>query len=113
MEEDLTPEQQELWEKAKDFGYELGYEDGFDAGVEADSSDTTDYDSGYDDGFSAGAKAEQSRIQFVLNMMFESSLNMGHGNKAVQYKHVMDLLRPINIDYSEEAYKKDMDNNGF
>jgi hypothetical protein len=46
-------------------------------------------------------------------MMFDSSLNMGQGNKAVQYKHAMDLLRPVSIDYSEEAYQKGLEDDGF
>jgi hypothetical protein len=81
--EDLTPEQKEIY----DFGFQAGKGE--------------------------GVKAEQERIQYVLNMMFESALNMGQGNKAVQYKHAMDLLRPVNIDYSEEAYKRNLEADGF
>lgn len=107
--DDLTEEQQEVW----DAGYEAGYDLGFDSGREAELGDITTWDDGYAQGFEEGAKAEQDRVQFVLKMMFDSALNMGHGNKAVQYKHAMDLLRPANIDYSEEAYKRDMEADGF
>jgi hypothetical protein len=107
--DDLTEEQQEIWDKA----YEEGYDLGFDSGMEAELSDTTNWDDGYTAGFEEGVEAEQRRIQFVLKMMFDSSLNMGHGNKAVQYKHAMDLLRPIKIDYSEEAYQKGLEDDGF
>jgi len=107
--DDLTEEQQEIWDKA----YEEGYDLGFDSGMEAELTDTANWDDGYNEGFQAGAKAEQDRVQFVLKMMFDSSLNMGQGNKAVQYKHAMDLLKPINIDYSEEAYRKSMEADGF
>ena len=100
--DELTPEEQQIWDAA--------YEEGWDAGFASETS----YDQeAYDDGFKEGAKAEQARIQSVLQMMFESSLNMGHGNKAVQYRHAMDLLRPINYTYDEEKYYEDLRNDGF
>lgn len=102
--DELTPEQQEVWD--------LAYQAGFDDGIDAEPEDEA-YDSGYETGFQEGAKAEQARIQSVLQMMFESSLNMGHGNKAVQYKHAMDLLRPINYQYDEAKYYEDLRNDGF
>jgi hypothetical protein len=101
---DLTEEQKEVWDIA------------FQAGTEAeDNSDAweTAYDEGYEDGFKEGAEAEQKRIQSVLQMMFESSLNMGHGNKAVQYRHAMELLTPINYKYDEAKYYEDLRNDGF
>jgi hypothetical protein len=100
--EDLTEEQQEIWDKA----YEEGYDLGFDSGVEAELTDTANWDDGYNEGFQAGAKAEQDRVQFVLKMMFESSLNMGKGQKAVFYREVMDLLKPVEI---KEYYTEDED----
>ena len=110
---DLTDEQQEIW----DAGYEEGHSIGWDSAVESTSDDDDDsgynYEVGYNDGFLEGARAEQDRIQSVLQMMFESSLNMGHGNKAVQYKHAMDLLRPINYKYDEAKYYEDLRNDGF
>lgn len=97
--DDLTDEQKEVW----DIAYEEGYDSGFDSGQdfgwdEATSQAQNDsYDDGYHNGYQEGVKAEQDRIQFVLGTMFESALNMGQGTKAVQYKHAMDLLRPIEI----------------
>lgn len=94
--DDLTDEQKEVW----DYVYEIAFDAGWDEGY-ANGSEETDYsenyDSGYEDGYKAGIKAEQDRIQYVLGMMFESALNMGQGNKAVQYKHAMELLRPIDV----------------
>lgn len=106
--DELTPEQQEIWD--------AGFEDGWDSAVESLDSELDSeegYDEGYAVGFQEGARAEQARIQHVLNMMFESSLNMGQGNKAVQYRHAMDLLRPIQIDYSPEAYQRGLEADGF
>lgn len=89
--EDLTPEQKEIWDEAEESGYEIG----FDAGLEACQSEPD-----YDDGYADGVQAEQERIQYILNMMFEAALNMGQGNKAVQYRNVMDLLKPVEINDS-------------
>jgi len=114
--EDLTEKEQEVWDYAYDEGSDTGYSNGWDDAMELvnnDEHEDTSYDDGYAAGFAEGAKQEQARVQFVLKMMFDSSLNMGQGNKAVQYKHAMDLLRPVSIDYSEEAYERDMEADGF
>lgn len=63
--------------------------------------------------YAQGAAAEQERIQSVLQMMFESELNLGHGTKAVHYRNTMELLTPVEIDYSEERYYEDLRNDGF
>ena len=81
--DDLTEDQLPIWDAGENHGYDIGYDEG--------------YDTGYHNGYQAGIEAEQNRIQSVLGMMFESALNMGQGTKAVQYKHAMDLLRPIAI----------------
>ena len=107
--EDLTEEEKEIWDAGREEGYELG----FDSGTEADNDSWDDaYEKGFGQGVSVGIKAERDRVQYVLQMMFDAALNMGHGNKAVQYKHAMDLLKPVNIDYSEEAYKRDAESYG-
>lgn len=79
----LTEEQQEIW----DAGYDAGWE------AYGNEPDVEDYRDGYQD----GVIAERERVQSILQMMFEASLNMGQGNKAVQYKNIMDLLRPVEI----------------
>lgn len=89
---ELTDKEKEVW----DYVYEIGYDNGFDDGISAEVEDDT-WEDGHSQGYKEGIQAEQERIQAVLGMMFESALNMGQGNKAVQYKHAMDLLKPIEI----------------
>lgn len=96
--EELTDREKEVWDEAHELAWDAGFEEGYDAAI---SNGSDEYDDGYRAGFIAGQEAEQKRVQDVLNMMFESSLNMGQGNKAVQYRHAMDLLRPININYED------------
>lgn len=99
---ELTDREKEVWNYANDLAFDDGYEQGFDAGLSELQND--DYDTGYHNGRIAGMEAEQDRIQAVLGMMFESALNMGQGNKAVQYKHAMDLLKPIEIKPLDDDY---------
>lgn len=93
--DDLTDEQKEVWDYVFEIAHDAGWEAGYDAAISEEQND--EYDTGYHNGYQAGIEAEQNRIQSVLGMMFESALNMGQGTKAVQYKHAMDLLRPIDI----------------
>ena len=98
--DDLTDEQKEVWDHVYEIAFDAGWEEGFERGSE-ETDYSENYDAGYTDGYRAGIKAEQDRIQAVLGMMFESALNMGQGNKAVQYKHAMDLLKPLELKYTE------------
>lgn len=90
--DDLTEEQQEIW----DAGWEIGWDAGYDVGLENVDCEEQ-YQIGYEAGHEQGARAEQERIQFVLQLMFDAALNGGQGNKAVQYKQVMELLQPVEI----------------
>lgn len=94
--DDLTDEQKEVWDHVYEIAFDAGWEEGFERGSE-ETDYSENYDAGYTDGYRAGIEAEQNRIQSVLGMMFESALNMGQGTKAVQYKHAMELLRPVEI----------------
>ena len=94
---ELTDEQKQVWDEATDLAYDEGFDAGYEAAMGEGDSQNDVYDDGYHAGYQAGIRAEQDRIQAVLGMMFESALNMGQGNKAVQYKHAMDLLKPIEI----------------
>ncbi len=94
--DELTDEQKVIWDTA----YDVGHNEGYDAGWEAYGENNFDWDEGHTDGFNEGIKAEQDRIQSVLQMMFEAALNMGQGNKAVQYRQMMDLLTPVEINHN-------------
>lgn len=95
---ELTDREKEVW----DYVYEIGYDNGFDDGISAEVEDDT-WEDGHSQGYREGVKAEQERIQFVLQMMFDSSINMGQGNKAVWYRQMMDLLAPVQVqEYSDD-----------
>ena len=101
--EELTEEQKAIWDAAYDAGHNEGWEAGLEeAETQSDSEADYNYELGRADGLRQGIDAEQDRIQSVLGMMFESALNMGQGNKAVQYKHAMDLLKPLELKYTQD-----------
>ncbi len=103
---DLTLEERELWDAGYSAGHDAGYDEGFDNGIEAEPQDEAyeaGEEAGFKSGFEQGVEKEQERVQFILNMMFESSINMGKGKDAVWYRNMMDLLKPIDIkDYDPE-----------
>lgn len=100
---ELSDREKDIWDFATDRAWDAGWEEGYDVAINEGDSCSDVYDDGYHAGHAAGAEAEQARIQFVLQMMFDSSLNLGQGNKAVQYRNMMDLLKPVEIQtYSDE-----------
>ncbi len=104
--DELTDREKEIW----DMAYEQGHDAGWDEYAENFSSDDWDnaYEEGEHEGFNAGFEkgvlTERQRVQDVLNMMFEAALNMGQGNKAVQYRQMMDLLTPVQIQQTEDDF---------
>jgi hypothetical protein len=106
---DLTLEERELWDAGYSAGHDAGYDEGFDNGIEAEPQDEAyeaGEEAGFKSGFEQGVEKERERVQFILNMMFESSLNMGKGQRAVFYREVMELLKPADI---KEYYPEDDD----
>lgn len=92
--DELTDREKEVWDEAHELAWDAGFEEGYQACLDESESQ----DDSYDDGYHAGVLAERQRVQDVLQMMFDAALNMGQGNKAVQYKNTMDLLRPVDIE---------------
>ena len=80
-----------------DFGYDIGY----DAGSNIASSE-------YIDALMLGAQAEQNRIQKVLDMQIEWAMESGKGAEAVKFKQIKEILVPVPVDYSDEAYKAEI-----
>ncbi len=105
---DLTPEQREIWDDGYSHGHDAGYDEGFDNGIDAEVPEEAyeaGEEAGFKSGFEEGIAKEQERIQYILNMMFESSLNMGKGNDAIWYRNIMDLLKPIDLkDLEDEDF---------
>lgn len=67
----------------------------------------------YNEGYSDGFKAEQRRIQEVVTMHKRWAKENKKGNEYIFWDSVGEVLTPIEIDYSEEAYRKSLEEDGF
>lgn len=76
---------------------------------EEDSSVSESYELGFND----GALAEQKRVQEICGMQMTWAKQSNKGNDFMQWHNVSELLKPINFEYSEEQYRKDLENEGF
>jgi hypothetical protein len=93
----LEERQTEVWES----GFADGYAEAID---ELEEERTT---------FADGAAREQARIQSVLQMMFDFAMQNNKMAEAKAWKNAMDIVKPLNVDYSEEAYQKSLEDDGF
>lgn len=104
--EQITEEIESLLEEEYQSGWEAGNESGLE---ELD----TKYQEGHDEGFAEGAVAERERIKSVLKMMLDFAMQNNKMTEAKGWKMALDIIEPIEIDYSEEAYKRSLEADGF
>ena len=76
---------------------------------EEDSSVSESYELGFKD----GATAEQRRVQDIVVMQKRWAKENRKGNEFLFWDSVGEVLTPIQIDYSEEAYKRSLEADGF
>ena len=67
----------------------------------------------YNEGYSDGFKAEQRRIQEVVTMHKRWAKENKKGSEFMFWDGVGEVLTPIEIDYSEEAYRRSLEEDGF
>lgn len=67
----------------------------------------------YNEGYSDGFKAEQKRVQEVVIMHKRWAKENKKGNEYIFWDSVGEVLKPIEIDYSEEAYRRSLEEDGF
>lgn len=67
----------------------------------------------YDIGFLAGVAAEQKRIQEIVVMQKRWAKENRKGNEFLFWDGVGEVLTPIEIDYSDDAYRKSLEQDGF
>jgi hypothetical protein len=88
--------------------YQDGWNDGYDTGYEAANLLEQDPEK-----FSEGISAEQSRIQFILDTHIKWAMESGRGGEAITLSKIKEIIIPIKIDYSEEAYQESLEKDGF
>jgi hypothetical protein len=109
-EDEEDEDEDEDWEDPESDGTEFS-----ELYLEAERSD--DYSEGrkdgYVEGFNAGAKEEQERIQAVVKMNRRWAKEKNRASEYMFWGNVGEVLTPIEIDYSEEAYRKSLEDDGF
>lgn len=93
--------------------YERGFENGYQGAIDEASIEESAYDQGHDIGVDLGVSMERKRTQAILDMQIQWSMESGKGSDAIKFKQIKELLTPIEVDYSEEAYQKDLEKDGF
>jgi len=71
------------------------------------------YNEGYTDGHIAGAEAEQLRVQEVISMHKRWAKEKNRASEFMFWDSAGEVLTPINFEYSEEAYRKSLEDDGF
>jgi len=67
----------------------------------------------YSLGFEAGASAEQKRVQEVISMHKRWAKEKNRASEFMFWDSAGEVLTPINFEYSEEAYRKSLEDDGF
>lgn len=86
--------------------YDKGWSDGWDS-HEQNHSLTTDQS------FENGVIAERERIQAICQMQMRWAEEKNQGNVYMQWKNMSEIIIPIEVDYSEEAYQRNLEADGF
>lgn len=86
--------------------YQEGWNDGFDVGAE-------DAREEYQTGFQDGAKAERERIKTIFDMNIQWALESNKGSDVVFFTKAKQIIEPIEVDMSDEAYQRSLEADGF
>ena len=81
--------------------------------VEDEPSYSDGYNDGYQIGYAAGFQEEQERIQAVVKMNKRWAKEKNRASEYMFWGNVGEVLTPIEINYSEEAYRKSLEDDGF
>ena len=106
----LGLEEDEGWESFEDMTAAYDYEIPI---VYINESEEEPESDTYELAFKAGADAEQKRIQEVVVMHKRWAKENRKGSEFLFWDSVGEVLTPLEIDYSEEAYKRSLEADGF
>lgn len=106
----MTKEKKALKKALKQYAdseYNRGWDDGWDAAAANLEPQTQEHT------FEDGVKAEHQRIQALCAMQMKWAEEQGKGTEYMRWKQVSEIIIPINIDYSEEAYNRSNEQDGL
>ena len=87
--------------KTLDEVYSNGYSDG-----------ENDAESTYEDGFEAGVSAERERIKKVFDMNIQWALESNKGSDVIFFTKAKQIIEPVDVDLSPEAYQRNLEYDG-
>lgn len=93
-------------EKSRNEGWSVGYEAGYET-ADSVADDRVDF------AFKDGVEKEQRRIQEVIRMNIQWATESGRGSEIVFWNKAKEILTPVEVDYSDEAYYKELEKDGF
>jgi hypothetical protein len=67
----------------------------------------------YELGKAVGARQEQERIQEVIKMQKRWAKETRKGSEYIFWDSVGEVLTPVKFEFSEEAYRKSLEDDGF
>jgi hypothetical protein len=101
--EDIFSQIEEMLEQHYDRGWSDGYESA--------RQDFETLPNGVS--FSDGVRAEQDRIQKLLQTMLDFAMDNNQMSAAKSWKNALDIVKPIDVDISDEEYRKSLEAEGF
>jgi hypothetical protein len=84
----------------------LAWENGY-------AESTEDHSYNYHVGYNNGVSEERERIKAIFDMNIQWALESGKGSDVVFFTKAKQIIEPVEVDYSEEAYKKSLEDDGF
>ena len=85
---------------------ENAYNRGFEEG-----SDDSQYE--YENGYRDGANGERERIKTIFDMNIQWALESNKGSEVIFFTKAKQIIEPIEVDLSEEAYRRSLEADGF
>ena len=104
----MTKEKKALKKVLKQYAdseYNKGWDDGWEAAAANIDSNQ--------ESFNEGVQAEHKRIQALCAMQMKWAEEQGKGAEYMRWKQVSELIIPIEVDHSEEAYQRNLEADGF
>ena len=85
-------------------------EDAYNRGFEEGSEDSS-YE--YQNGFQDGVTTERERIKTIFDMNIQWALESNKGSDVIFFTKAKQIIEPIDVDLSPEAYQRSLENDGF
>lgn len=83
--------------------YQQGWHDGWDS---AEANLTLD-------AYEEGIQVERDRINAIFDMNIQWALESNKGSDVVFFTKAKQIIEPIEVDFSPEAYQRELEKDGF